>query len=61
MSLSWPNSPLAGFEVTAEAQQLKNYKTFKSLTSEWIELALAIAKAKLALAKQRLKTEAGNP
>lgn len=47
--------------VPTVTQQLKNYKTFKSLTAEWIELALAIAKAKLALAKQRLKTEAGNP
>ena len=47
--------------VPIVAQQLKNYKTFKSLTSEWIELALAIAKEKLALDKQRLKTEADNP
>lgn len=47
--------------VPSVTQQLKNYKTFKSLTAEWIELALAIAKEKLALAKQRLKTEACNP
>ena len=47
--------------VSSVTEQLKNYKTFKSLTAEWIELALAIAKEKLALAKQRLKTEAGNP
>ena len=43
-----------------EKPKLKNYKTFKSLTAEWIELALAIAKEKLALAKQRLKNEAAN-
>ena len=46
--------------VPSVIQQLKNYKTFKSLTAEWIELALAIAKEKLALAKQRLKNEAAN-
>jgi len=46
--------------VPMVARQLKNYKKFKSLTSEWIELALAIAKEKLALDKQRLKTEAEN-
>ena len=43
--------------VPMVTRQLKNYKKFKSLTSEWIELALAIAKEKLSLDKQRLKTE----
>lgn len=46
--------------VRTVTQQLKNYKTFKALTSEWVELALAIAKEKLALDKQRLKTKADN-
>jgi hypothetical protein len=44
--------------VPTVTRQLKNYKKFKSLTTEWIELALAIAKEKLALDRQRLKTEA---
>ena len=43
--------------VPMVARQLKNYKKFKSLTAEWIDLALAIAKEKLALDKQRLKAE----
>lgn len=42
--------------VPTVSRQLKNYKKFKSLTEKWIELALAIAKEKLALDKQRLKT-----
>ena len=42
--------------VPMVVRQLKNYKKFKSLTAEWIDLALAIAKEKLALDKQRLKT-----
>jgi hypothetical protein len=46
--------------VPSVARQLKNYKIFKSLTTEWVDLALAIAKEKLALDKQRLKIEAGN-
>ena len=41
--------------VPVVSWQLRNYKTFKSLTTEWIELALAIAKEKLALEKERLK------
>lgn len=40
------------FTVT---QQLENYKTFKSLTLEWVDLALAIAKEKLAADKEQLK------
>ena len=37
------------------SQQLKNYKTFKQLTAEWVDLALAIAKEKLAVEKLRMK------
>jgi hypothetical protein len=44
--------------VPIVSQQLKNYKTFKALTSEWVELALAIAKEKLALDRLRLKQKA---
>lgn len=36
-------------------RQLENYKTFKALTNEWIELALAIAKAKLEQDRTALK------
>jgi hypothetical protein len=32
--------------------QLKAYKAFRALTVEWVDLALAIAKEKLQLAKQ---------
>jgi hypothetical protein len=46
--------------VPIVVRQLKNYKQFKSLTAEWIDLALAIAKEKLALDKQRLKSEAAD-
>jgi hypothetical protein len=46
--------------VTTVTQQLKNYKTFKALSSEWVDLALAIAKEKLALDKQRLKAAVRN-
>ena len=38
-------------------KQLRNYKTFKALTAEWVELSLAIAKEKMAADKQRLKSE----
>jgi len=46
--------------VPMVAQQLKNYKTFKSLTTEWVDLALTIAKERLALNKERLKTDQNN-
>ncbi len=36
--------------------QLDNYKTFKALTTEWVGLALAIAKEKLAAEKAQLKS-----
>jgi len=42
--------------VPSVARQLKNFKTFKALTTEWVELALAIAKEKLELEKQLLKS-----
>ena len=41
--------------VPPVVQQLDNYKTFKALTTEWVSLALAIAKEKLAAEKARLK------
>lgn len=41
-------------------QQLKNFKMFKLLTTEWVDLALAITREKLASDKQRLKTEGKN-
>ena len=42
--------------VSPVARQLDNYKTFKALTAEWVGLALAIAKEKLAAEKARLKS-----
>ena len=38
--------------VAAVRDQLKTYKTFRALTAEWVDLALAIAKEKLELAKK---------
>ncbi len=45
--------------VSSVERQLKNYKKFKALTTEWVDLALAIAKEKLAIQKELLK--AGPP
>lgn len=42
--------------VPLVARQLKNYKTFKALTAEWVDLALTITREQLALHKKRLKT-----
>lgn len=36
-------------------RQLENYKTFKALTAEWVELSLAIAKEKLEIERTELK------
>ncbi len=36
-------------------RQLKNFKTFKALTTEWTDLCLAIAKEKLASDRQKRK------
>ena len=44
--------------VSTVERQLKNFKIFKRLTAEWVHLALAIAKEKLASDKLRLKMEA---
>jgi hypothetical protein len=41
--------------VPLVAGQLKHFKIFKALTTEWVELSLAITKQKLALARQQLK------
>ena len=35
-------------------QQLKNYKKFKLLTTEWVDLALSIAKEKLDIERQQM-------
>jgi len=42
--------------VPLVARQLKSYKTFKALTTEWVDLALILARQQLALHKKRLKT-----
>jgi len=41
--------------VPTVRRQLKNFKTFKALTAEWVDLSLAITKQKLALDRQKLK------
>ena len=41
--------------VPLVTRQLKNYKTFKALTTEWVDLALNLAREELALHKKRLK------
>jgi hypothetical protein len=42
--------------VPPVVQQLDNYKRFKALTTEWVALALALAKDTLAAEKVRLKS-----
>ena len=37
---------------------MTNYKTFKELTAEWVDLALTIAKEKLKAAKEQHKEAA---
>lgn len=44
--------------VRTVREQLKNYKTFKALTAEWVDLALAIAKEKLKATKEQHKEAA---
>ena len=39
--------------VSAVRSQLANYKTFKALTAEWVDLALTLAKEKLLADKER--------
>ena len=41
--------------VPTVTKELKNYKMFKALTTEWVDLALKIAREKLELNKQSLK------
>jgi hypothetical protein len=43
--------------VAAVRSQLANYKTFKALTAEWVDLALTIAKEKLLADKERHTSE----
>jgi hypothetical protein len=43
--------------VTAVRSQLANYKTFKALTAEWVNLALIIAKEKLLAGRERRTSE----
>jgi hypothetical protein len=39
-------------------QQLENYKKFRELTTEWIDLALKLAKEKLRIEKEALRADA---
>ena len=43
--------------VGAVRSQLANYKRFKALTMEWVDIALALAKEKLWADKERHKSE----
>ena len=45
--------------VPTVTKELKNYKMFKALTTEWVDLALTIAREKLELNKQSLKIKQG--
>ena len=38
-------------------RQLENFKAFKALTAEWVDLSLAIAKANLQLERTALKAD----
>jgi hypothetical protein len=40
--------------------QLENYKTFRDLTAEWVDLALRLAKETLRVEKEALKSSAMN-
>jgi len=42
--------------VPTVTRQLKNFKLFKALTTEWVDLALAISKQKLTAERQKRKT-----
>lgn len=39
--------------------QLANYKRFKALTAEWVDIALTLAMEKLRVGKERRKSEVG--
>lgn len=43
--------------VGAVREQLANYKNFKALTTEWVDIALTLAKEKLRADKERHKSE----
>ncbi|MEK7716872.1 MAG: DUF6788 family protein [Pseudomonadota bacterium] len=43
--------------VGAVRSQLANYKNFKALTTEWVDIALTLAKEKLRADKERHKSE----
>lgn len=46
---------IGGPSVDNVRQQLDNYKKFRELTAEWVDLALTLAKEKLAIEKEALK------
>ena len=43
--------------VGAVRLQLANYKNFKALTTEWVDIALALAREKLRVDKERHRSE----
>lgn len=44
--------------VGAVRSQLANYKRFKALTTQWVDIALTLAREKLRADKERYKSEA---
>ena len=47
-------------QVPMLTRQLKNFKTFKALTTEWVDLSLAITRQKLTAARQKRKARPKN-
>ena len=47
-------------QVPVVTRQLKNFKTFKALTTEWVDLSLAITRQKLTAARQKRKARPKN-
>ena len=46
--------------VPGVSRQLKNYKTFRALTAEWVDLALAIAMEQLVADRAVLKAQSSS-
>lgn len=46
--------------VPVVSRQLKNYKNFRALTAEWVDLALTIAMEQLAEDKAQLKAQSSS-
>lgn len=49
---------IGGQSVDNVRRQLENYKRFRELTTQWVDLALTLAKENLRIEKEALKTDA---